>query len=107
MIQLAPHQRIELAEERCALFIPAPPEIARQLLQPLMRRDHQVLRRPRLAHDRRQLRRRRRQRPYIVLAEAAWLRCLHDEHALQHAAIDDWNPEEGAIRLLTGVAEVP
>ena len=42
----------------------------------------------------------------IVVAEGPRLRRLHDEHALQHAAIDDRHAEERAVGILAGLAEV-
>ena len=71
-----------------------------------MRRRDELPERARLADDRRQLRAGHDQHPHVVLGEDARLDRLHDQHALQQAAIDDRHAEERAIRILAGLAEV-
>ena len=106
VVALAPQHRVELAEQADRLVVPRPPQVLRQRREPLMHRRDEVADGARLADDRRQLRAGRRQHPHVVVAERARLGRLHDEHALQHAAIDDRHAEERAIRILSRLAEV-
>ena len=71
-----------------------------------MHRGDEVADRARLADDRRQLRAGGRQHAEIVVAERPRLGRLHDQHALQHAAIDHRHADERAIRILSRLAEV-
>ena len=71
-----------------------------------MRRRDELSERARLADDRRQLRRRHHQHADIVGAEDARLDRLHDQHALEQAAIDDRHAQKRAIRIFAGLAEV-
>ena len=70
-----------------------------------MDRRHELADGARLADDRRQLRAGRRQHPHVVVAERARLGRLHDQHALQDAAVDDRHAEERPIRILARIAE--
>ncbi len=106
VIQLAPQQGIQLAKERGALVIPAPPEVLRQLAQPVMRRRHEVLRRSSIVHEGSQLRPRHRQHPDVVIAERARAGGLHDEHALEHAVVNNRHAQEGPVRILARVTEI-
>ena len=106
VVALAPPQRVELAEQADRLFVPAPPQVLRQRQEALVHRGDEVADRARLAHDRRQLRARRRQHAEVVVAERPRLRRLHDQDALQHAAIDHRHADERAIRVLSRLVEV-
>ena len=97
VVALAPAQRVELAEQADRLFVPAPPQVLGQREEALMHRGDEVSDRARLAHDRRQLRARRRQHAEVVVAERPRLGRLHHQHALQHAAIDHRHADERAI----------
>ena len=89
VIQLPPAHRIQVAEQAGGIVVPAPPEIARQRPQPFLRRSDETVERAGLADHRRDLRRRLRQHADFVFSKDARLDCLHDQHALQHAAIDE------------------
>ena len=71
----------------------------------LVRRRDELLQRARLADDRRELRAGRHQHAHVVGVEDARLDRLHDQHALQQAAIDDRHAEERVVRILAGLAE--
>ena len=98
--------RIELAEQARRVVVPAPPEVLRERRQPLVRGRDELPERARLADDRRELRAGHRQHPHVVGAEGARLDRLHDEHALQQAAIDDRHAEERAVGILAGLGKV-
>ena len=105
--ELAPQHRIELAEQAGRVVVPAPPQILRERRQALVRRRDELPERPRLAHDRRQLR--SGSRPASAPRRAlkiARLDRLHDQHALQQAAIDQRHAEKRPIRLFAGLAEI-
>ena len=103
---LAPERGIQLAEQARRVVVPAPPQVLRERGQALVRgRDH-LAERARLADDRRQLPARHHQHPHLVVAEDARLARLHDQHALQQAAIDHRDTEERVVGVLAGFLEV-
>jgi hypothetical protein len=101
-----PQQRIEVAEEARALVVPAPPEVARDGRQPLMHRRHELSERAGVADDRGDLPAGGHEPPHVLLAEPAGFRRLHDEHALQDAAVRDRHAEKRAIGILARVLEI-
>ena len=106
VIALLPQHRIEIAKQADALVVPAPPQVLRKRGEPLMHRRHELPDGARLADNRRQLRAGGRQQLDVLVGEGARLARLHDEHALQHAAIDHRHAHERAKRILAGIAEV-
>ena len=98
--------RIDFAEDAGRLLVPRPPQVLRQGRQLLMKRGDEVPDVSRLADDGRQLSARGRQHPHIVFAERPGIGRLDDQHALQHAAVDDRHAEECGVRVLPGLLEI-
>ena len=106
VIERAPQRRIERAEEARRVVIPAPPHVARERLQPLVRRRDELPERARLAHDRGELRSGHRQHADRIGAERARLDRLDDEHALQQSLVDERHAEKRVIRIFASLAEI-
>ena len=87
-------------------MVPAPPHIARQRPQPLLRRGDEAVQSARLADHRRHLAGRLHQHANLVFAKDARLLGLHHQHALQNAAIDQRNAQEGVVLLFARLPEV-
>ena len=87
-------------------MIPAPPDVARQLPEFFLRRRNEAIEGARFADDGRDLAGGFSQHADFVLAKDARLFGLDDQHALQHAAIDEGHAEEGVIFLFAGFFEV-
>ena len=104
VVERAPEDRIELAEEAGRIRVPAPPQVLRERAQPLMRRGDELPERPRFRDDRRQLRAGHgQQRRMSSAPNARGVDGLDDQHALQQAAVDDRDAEERAVGILAGV----
>ena len=106
VIELAPQHRIQLTKETGGFRIPAPPEVLRERAQPLVRRRDELAERSRFGHDRRELGPRHDHHSNRVDAEQPRLDGLNDEHALEHAAIDDRHAQERPIRIFARFPEV-
>ena len=91
VIELAPPDRIELPKEGRRIVVPAPPEVARERVESLMRRCRRLAERPRFADDRRQLCACHDEHPDIVLAERPAFDGLDDEDSDEQAAIQNWD----------------
>ena len=91
---------IEIAKEADAVVIPAPPEIAGERPEAFLGGRDEAVERARLADDGRHLVGRFGQHADLVVAKDARLLGLHDQHALQDAAIDERHAEEGVVRPL-------
>ena len=103
---LAPRHRIELAEERGRVGVPAPPQVLRQRLEPLMAGRDELAERPRFADDRPQLGAGGLQHAHVRVAERPRFGRLDDQHALEQPAIHDRHAEKRSIRILAGVGEI-
>ena len=103
---LAPEHRVDVAEQADRGFVPAPPEIARERRQPLMRGRDELPQRARFADDRGELGAGGHQHADDVLGEDARFLRLHDQHALQQAAVDHRDAEERVIRVFAGFIEI-
>ncbi len=106
MIEISPSRGIDLAEEARGVGVPAPPQVPRQRVQPLMRRRDELAERARLADDGRQLRPGHHQHPHVGRIEQPRVDGLNDEDSLQETAIHDRHAQERAIRIFTGLGEV-
>ena len=106
VIQLPPAHRIEIAEQAAGIVVPAPPQIARQRPQPLLRGRDEAVQRARFADHRRHLRGRLHQHPHFVVAKDARLDGLHHQHALQNASIDQRNAQKRLVGIFARFAEI-
>jgi len=106
VIELAPAQRIEIAENAGGIVIPTPPEVASQRPQPLLRRRDKAIQRARLAHHRRNLSRSFGQHFDFVFQKDARLFRLNHQHSLQHSAIDQRNSEKRLVSILAGLGKI-
>ena len=106
VIELPPAHRIQIAEQAGGIVVPAPPQIARQRPQPLLRGSDEAIQRARLAHHRRDLRGRLGQHLDFVVRESARLDRLHHQNALQNSAIDQRHAEKGLVGLFARFAEI-
>ncbi len=97
MIQLAPAHRIQVAKQADGIVIPAPPQVARQRPQPLLRGRDEAIERAGFADHRRDLRGGLRQHANLFRVKDARLDGLHHQDALQDAAIDEGNSEKRLI----------
>jgi len=106
LIQLAPAHRVQVAKQAHALLVPTPPHVARQLPKFFLCRGNEAIECPRLAHHRRHLARRFRQHANFFFAKNARFFGLHDQHALQHAAVDQRHAEKGVVLVFARFLEV-
>ena len=106
VIELPPAHRIEIAEQAGGIVVPAPPQISRQRPQPLLDGRDEAVQRARFAHHRRHLGRRLGQHANLVFRKHSRFHRLHHQHALQHAAIDQRNAQEGLVGVFAGFAEI-
>ena len=89
LVELQPARRIEVAEEADAIRIPAPPDVVGQRPEAFLRGGDEAVEGARFADDRRDLVGRFDQHADLIVAKGARFLGLHDQHALQDAAIDD------------------
>jgi hypothetical protein len=106
LIELPPARGVEIAKKADRVMVPAPPQVARQRPEPLLRRADEAVEGTRLAHHGSDLVGGVDQHANLVLAEDARLPGLHDEHALQDSAVDEGHAEEGVVLLFAGLLEV-
>ena len=106
VVELAPEDGIQLAEQGRCVAVPTPPEILRQRQQPLMAGRDEEPTRARLADDRRQLRPGCHQQAHLAPIERARLDGLDDQHALQEPPIDQRHAQERVVGILARLAEI-
>ncbi len=106
VVERAPQDGIELAEEAGGVGIPTPPQVLRQCAQPLVCRRDELAKRPRLGDNRRDLRPGHRQQSHVLGTERARLDRLYDQHALEESAVDDRYAKERAVRILACLGEI-
>ena len=106
VIELPPAHRIEVAEQAGGVVVPAPPQIARQRPEPLLRGRDEAVERARFAHHRRHLRGGLRQHADLVFAESPRLHGLHHQNALQHAAVDQRHAQKRLVGVFAGFPEI-
>jgi hypothetical protein len=106
VIELAPGHRIDVAEQRRRIAVPAPPEIAREGPEALLHRRDETIEAARLADDGRDLRRGLHQHAHFIFAEIARFRGLNDQYALQDSAIDQRNAEKSFVAVFAGFAKI-
>ena len=106
LVELAPAGGIKIAEEGDTVLVPAPPEVAREGPEALLCGADEAVQRARLADHRGDLAGGFDQHTNLVLAEGARVLGLHDEDALQDAAVDERHAEKGVVQFFTGLLEV-
>ena len=106
VIEFPPARGIEGAEQAAGVLIPAPPQIARQGPEALLRGSDEAVEGARLADDRRNLRGGRRQHLDFVFAKGTRFDGLQDQNTLQHAAVNQRNAQKRLIGILPAFAEV-
>ncbi len=106
MVEFPPAHRVQVAEQAGGILIPAPPQIARDRPQFFLRRGDEAIERARLADHRRYLRRRFGQHANFIVRKSSGLDRLHHQDALQHAAVDDGDAQEGLVGIFARLAEI-
>jgi hypothetical protein len=106
LIEFAPANGVQVAEEVDAVLIPAPPDVAGEGPKAFLGRSDKAIEGAGFADDGGDLIGGFSEHPYFVVAEDAGFLGLHDEDALENAAIDERDTEEGAILLFAGFLEV-
>ena len=106
MIQFAPADRIEIAEQAGGIVVPAPPYVPRQRPQPLARRSDEEIQGAGFGDQLSHLRGRLHQALNLMIAEYARLDGLHDQNSLQHASIDKRNTQKRFVPILTRFREI-
>src|ERR1700676_5124235 len=106
MRELAPADRVELAEKTRRLGIPAPPDVAGEGPDALVDGGDELIERTCFTDDGAKLMGGRGQGADLVARECARLDRLDDQDALDHALIDQGDAEEGVEGIFTGLAEV-
>ncbi len=106
LIELSPARGIQVAKQADALVVPAPPHVARQFPELLLRGRNKPVERPRLAHHGRNLGRRLHQHANFIVAKDSRVLGLHHQHALQNAAVDQRHAEKGVVLLFARFLEV-
>ncbi len=106
VIELAPQHRIERPEQTDRVVVPAPPHVAGQRLEPVVRGHHELSDGAGLRNDRRELGAGGRQHPDGVRAEDARFLGLDDQHALKQPPIDKGHAQEGVVRVFSRLAEI-
>ena len=104
--ETAPQAGIEVAEQAGRVLVPAPPQVAGQAAQALLRRRDELPLGAGQADDVRELVPGRADGRDHGGIERPRGYGLHHQHALQQAAVDERDAEERAIRILAGVLEV-
>ena len=100
VIQLIPSHRIQIKEQSNGIVIPAPPQIARQRPQPLLRRNDESVERSGFANDRSHLPGSFGQHTNFIFRKNSGFDRLHNQNTLQYAAIDQRNAQERLIGVL-------
>src|SRR5271165_5542133 len=106
LIQLPPAHGIQIAKETDAVMVPAPPEIARERPEALLRRSNEAVQGARFADYRCDLVRRFHQHADLRLAKGARVFGLNNEDPLQNAAVDERHAEKGMVDLFARFLEV-
>src|SRR4030095_6681622 len=101
-----PSHCIQIAKETCRFRIPAPPEIARKRPQTFLDGRYKAIEHSRPGNDGRHLRRRLDQHAHFIFVERTRLYGLHNEHTLEHAAIDQRHSDKRLVRVFAGFTEV-
>src|SRR5580658_7266108 len=99
LIQLPPAHGIQIAKKADAVVIPAPPQVARERPEALLRRSDEAVQSTRLADHGSDLVRSFYQHTDFRLAEDPRVFGLNDEHTLQNAPIDEGHAQKGVIDL--------
>ena len=106
LIQLEPARWIEVAKQRNTLMIPTPPQVARERPKAFLRRSDEAIEGARLADHRRHFARGLREHANLVVAKHARILGLHNQNALQNAAIDQRNAEKRVVIFFAGFLEI-
>jgi hypothetical protein len=106
VVELAPAQRVEVAEQAAGIVIPAPPQVAGQGPEPLLGRRDETVEGAGFAHHVRHPVRGLGEQTNLIFGEDARLHGLNHQNALQHPAIDERNSQERLVIILAGFAEV-
>ena len=106
VIELPPAHGIEVAEQTAGIVVPAPPQVARQRPQALLRRSDEAVQGARFADDRSHLGSGLAQHANFIFPKDTGRDGLHYQHALQHAAVDQRNAEKRLVSLFAGFAEI-
>ncbi len=106
LVRLAPACWVEIAEEADAVVVPAPPEIAGERPEALLRGGDEAVEGAGFADDGCDLVGGLDEHADLGFAKDAGLFGLDDEDALQDSAIDEGHAEEGVVGLFAGLLEV-
>ena len=106
MIELAPAQRIEFAEQAGRIVVPTPPQVAGQRPEPLLHRRDKTVEGAGFAHYVRHPARRLGEQTNLIFREDSRLHGLNHQHTLQHAAINQGNSQERLVGIFAGFAEI-
>ena len=106
LIELRPTGGIEIAKQADAVVVPTPAEISSDGPETLLNRSNEAVQGARLADHRRDLVCGFAQHADFMLSKDPRLLCLNDQNALQNAAVDERDAEEGVIYLFARFLEV-
>ena len=106
LIQLAPAERIEIAEKADGVMVPAPPKVASQSPKALLRGSDEAIESAGFADDGCDLRGGLAEHVNFFFVKDARVDGLNDQNALQDAAVDERNSEKRLVGVFAGFTKI-